>query len=113
MSCMYVCCFTSNLVKTICFCDILKLFKTKFIQRTNSISLHIKICMKDEYYNSTSRLRFSHSEHERFQYNKELQANLMKEQCTYMYMYALVIHTHIYYNLHVYHVFVKKEYIQR
>lgn len=66
MSCMYVCCFTSNLVKTICFCDILKLFKSKFIQRTNPITLHIKICMKDEYYNSTSRLQFSRSEHERF-----------------------------------------------
>lgn len=67
MSCMYVCCFTSNSLKTICFCNILKLFKKKFIQRTNSITLHINICMKDEYYNSTSRLRFSRSEHERFQ----------------------------------------------
>lgn len=72
MSCMYVCCFTSNSeyfpnLKTICFCNVLKLFKTKFIQRTNQITLHIKICMKDEYYNSTSRLQFSRSEHERFQ----------------------------------------------
>lgn len=72
MSCVYVCCFTSNSeyfpnLKTICFCNVLKLFKTKFIQRTNQITLHIKICMKDEYYNSTSRLQFSRSEHERFQ----------------------------------------------
>lgn len=72
MSCMYVCCFTSNSeyfpnLKTICFFNVLKLFKTKFIQRTNQITLHIKICMKDKYYNSTSRLQFSPSEHERFQ----------------------------------------------
>lgn len=72
MSCMYVCCFTSNSeyfpnLKTICFCNVLKLFKTKFIQRTNQITLHIILCMKDEYYNSTSRLQFSRSEHESFQ----------------------------------------------
>lgn len=72
MSCMYVCCFPSNSeyfpnLKTICFCNVLKLFKTKFIQRTNQITLHIILCMKDEYYNSTSRLQFSRSEHERFQ----------------------------------------------
>lgn len=72
MGCMYVCCFTSNSeyfpnLKTICFCNVLKLFKTKFIQRTNQITLHIILCMKDEYYNSTSRLQFSRSEHERFQ----------------------------------------------